>query len=331
LRLSERELQQANEWRVNQANILMFEDLLKQASQLLDYQGETNSVSRQQNAEDAKALEKALHPLKSWGDPIITGALIAEVNGEYMFQDRKQIIVSEDKQCSVETSWWRKGKWFILPQAAFAERHQLKWAIQEMSDADLVRVEEGRFPWYDITWTKKPLGFSVIMARSGNDTYVSSIQDHKNSEKGVTISHQIVEVNGMNVCGKKHADITRLIIETPPPVTIRFQHRFHTMPKYKMDQILSASPNDQYWVKENKREHMQVSFQREQERFLRIFLRTWLHLPNSTSQHWLCVEDTRTLQTDIFEDMLLHRLDYIHVDDEEDNSFSFGGIELDFD
>ena len=28
-----------------------------------------------------------------------------------------------------------------------------------------------------------------------------------------------------------------------------------------MDQILSASPNDQYWVKENKREHMQVSFQ----------------------------------------------------------------------
>ena len=51
LRLSVRELQQANEWRINQANILMFEDLLRQASQLLDYQGETNSDSRQQNAE----------------------------------------------------------------------------------------------------------------------------------------------------------------------------------------------------------------------------------------------------------------------------------------
>merc|ERR1719457_490494 len=147
----------------------MFEELLRQASQILDPRGELNSAS-QQHAEDAKALEKALHPLKSWGDPIITGALIAEVNGEYMFQDRKQIIVSEDKQCSVETSWWRKGRWFILPKAAYSERHQLKWAIQEMSDADLTRVEEGRFPWYDITWTKKPL---------------------------------IVEVNGINVCGRK--------------------------------------------------------------------------------------------------------------------------------
>merc|ERR1719354_979297 len=230
----------------------MFEELLRQASQILDPRGELNSAS-QQHAEDAKALEKAFHPLKSWGDPIIRGALIAEVNGEYMFQERKQIIVSEDEQQRVATSWWRKGRWFILPKAAYSETHQLKWAIQEMSDADLTRVEEGRFPWYDITWTKKPLGFSVIMARSGNDAHVSSIQDQKNHEKGVTVSHQIVEVNGINVCGRKHADITRLIMEIPPPVTIRFQHRFHSMPTYKMDQNLTASPFDQVWRKENKR------------------------------------------------------------------------------
>jgi len=78
---------------------------------------------------------------------------------------------------------------------------------------------------YTIQWSKKPLGFSIVMDTTGNNAYVSSIQEKRNVKKGLKLAAQIVEVNGTGTVGKKHQEILQIIKGVKPPVILRFQPR----------------------------------------------------------------------------------------------------------
>jgi len=78
---------------------------------------------------------------------------------------------------------------------------------------------------YTIEWAKKPLGFSIVMDTTGNNAYVSSIQEKANVKKGLKLAAQIVEVNGKATVGKKHQEILQVIKSVTPPVKLRFQPR----------------------------------------------------------------------------------------------------------
>jgi len=78
---------------------------------------------------------------------------------------------------------------------------------------------------YTIEWAKKPLGFSIVMDTTGNNAYVSSIQEKANVKKGLKLAAQIVEVNGEPTVGKKHQEILQVIKSVTPPVKLRFQPR----------------------------------------------------------------------------------------------------------
>jgi len=78
---------------------------------------------------------------------------------------------------------------------------------------------------YTIKWAKKPLGFSIVMDTTGNNAYVSSIQEKANVKKGLKLAAQIVEVNGNPTVGKKHQEILSIIKSVTPPVVLRFQPR----------------------------------------------------------------------------------------------------------
>jgi len=78
---------------------------------------------------------------------------------------------------------------------------------------------------YTIQWGKKPLGFSIVMDTTGNNAYVSSIQEKANVKKGLKLAAQIVDVNGTATVGKKHQEILSIIKSVTPPVKLRFQPR----------------------------------------------------------------------------------------------------------
>jgi len=78
---------------------------------------------------------------------------------------------------------------------------------------------------YTIEWGKKPLGFSIVMDTTGNNAYVSSIQEKLNVKKGLKLAAQIVDVNGTGTVGKKHQEILSIIKSVTPPVVLRFQPR----------------------------------------------------------------------------------------------------------
>jgi len=93
-------------------------------------------------------------------------------------------------------------------------------AEQQISDATY--HDDGS---YTITWSRKPLGFSIVMDTTGNNAYVSSIQEKRNVKKGLKLAAQIVEVNGNATVGKKHQEILQIIKGVVPPVVLRFQPR----------------------------------------------------------------------------------------------------------
>jgi len=78
---------------------------------------------------------------------------------------------------------------------------------------------------YEITWDKKPLGFSIVMDTTGKNAYVSSIQNNHNVKKGLKLAAQIIEINGNNQKDKKHADILTAIKGAQLPITLKFQPR----------------------------------------------------------------------------------------------------------
>jgi len=93
-------------------------------------------------------------------------------------------------------------------------------AEQKISDAQY--HDDGS---YTIQWSRKPLGFSIVMDTTGNNAYVSSIQEKRNVKKGLKLAAQIVEVNGKGTVGKKHQEILQIIKGVKPPVILRFQPR----------------------------------------------------------------------------------------------------------
>jgi len=93
-------------------------------------------------------------------------------------------------------------------------------AEQKISDATY--HDDGS---YTIQWSRKPLGFSIVMDTTGNNAYVSSIQEKRNVKKGLKLAAQIVEVNGKGTVGKKHQEILQIIKGVQPPVILRFQPR----------------------------------------------------------------------------------------------------------
>jgi len=95
-------------------------------------------------------------------------------------------------------------------------------AEAEQKIVDAVYHQDGS---YTIEWAKKPLGFSIVMDTTGNNAYVSSIQEKANVKKGLKLAAQIVEVNGKATVGKKHQEILQVIKSVTPPVKLRFQPR----------------------------------------------------------------------------------------------------------
>lgn len=78
---------------------------------------------------------------------------------------------------------------------------------------------------YSITWSQKPLGFSIVMDTTGRNAYVSSIQKQDNLKKGLKLAAQIIQINGQNVKQKKHGDILAAIKDATLPMTLTFQPR----------------------------------------------------------------------------------------------------------
>lgn len=90
-----------------------------------------------------------------------------------------------------------------------------------MADA----AEENKNGEYEITWQKKPLGFSIVMDTSGKNAYVSSIQVAGNLKKGLKLAAQIIEINGEKVKDLKHSEILTKIKNASQPITLKFQPR----------------------------------------------------------------------------------------------------------
>jgi len=78
---------------------------------------------------------------------------------------------------------------------------------------------------YEITWAKKPLGFSIVMDTTGRNAYVSSIQKQENLTKGLKLAAQIIKINGQDAKQKKHGAILELIKQATLPMTLTFQPR----------------------------------------------------------------------------------------------------------
>jgi hypothetical protein len=76
---------------------------------------------------------------------------------------------------------------------------------------------------YEITFTERPLGFSVIMDTRGNNAIVSSIQTDQNDELGLKIASRMYEVNGKRVDGLKHKQILSIIASCECPFFIVFK------------------------------------------------------------------------------------------------------------
>lgn len=78
---------------------------------------------------------------------------------------------------------------------------------------------------YQITWEKKPLGFSIVMDTTGKNAYVSSIQAKSNEEKGLKLAAQIIYINKEDVRGVKHQEILKKIKGATLPMTLAFHPR----------------------------------------------------------------------------------------------------------
>jgi len=78
---------------------------------------------------------------------------------------------------------------------------------------------------YEITWSAKPLGFSIVMDTTGRNAYVSSIQKQENLQKGLKLAAQIIKINGDDVKQAKHGEILQKIREATLPMTLTFQPR----------------------------------------------------------------------------------------------------------
>jgi len=98
---------------------------------------------------------------------------------------------------------------------------------------------------YPITWTAKPLGFSIVMDTTGKNAYVSSIQKEDNLRKGLKLAAQIVSINGTDVRNMKHSSILEVIRKATLPMTLVFQPRsFANEPKEGAAEVNEEKKSD---------------------------------------------------------------------------------------
>jgi len=77
---------------------------------------------------------------------------------------------------------------------------------------------------YSITYTGKPLGFTVIQDRKGNNARVRKINTLKDRMETPQIGSYVTAVSGKNVFGEPHKDIVALINEAGFPLEVQFRH-----------------------------------------------------------------------------------------------------------
>ena len=77
----------------------------------------------------------------------------------------------------------------------------------------------------EITFNKRPLGFSVIMDCDNKNAFVSNIQNEEleNEGLGLKIGSKFHEINGKRVDGLRHKDILKLINNQTIPFYIVFK------------------------------------------------------------------------------------------------------------
>jgi len=77
---------------------------------------------------------------------------------------------------------------------------------------------------YSILYTGKPLGFTVIQDREGNNARVRKINKRKERMEAPQIGSYVAAVSGMDVFGEPHKDIIELINAAGFPLEVRFRH-----------------------------------------------------------------------------------------------------------
>lgn len=88
--------------------------------------------------------------------------------------------------------------------------------------AEVVTKQAGT---YQITWESKPLGFSIVMDTTGNNAYVSSIQNTRNVDNGLRLAAQIIAIGNNDVEDMKHDQILGMIKKATCPLTLTFRQR----------------------------------------------------------------------------------------------------------
>jgi len=77
---------------------------------------------------------------------------------------------------------------------------------------------------YSILYTAKPLGFTVIQDREGNNARVRKISKRKERMETPQIGSYITGVSGKDVFGEPHKDIIELINDAGFPLEVQFRH-----------------------------------------------------------------------------------------------------------
>jgi len=76
---------------------------------------------------------------------------------------------------------------------------------------------------YTIAFQSKPLGFTVVQDREGNNAKVSKINKKKAVDAGVKIGSYVTAVNNVNVFGSEHREIISTINEADFPIILKFR------------------------------------------------------------------------------------------------------------
>ena len=76
---------------------------------------------------------------------------------------------------------------------------------------------------YTVAFQSKPLGFTVVQDREGNNAKVSKINKKKAVDAGVKIGSYVTAVNNLYVFGLGHRNIISVINKAEFPITLRFR------------------------------------------------------------------------------------------------------------
>lgn len=76
---------------------------------------------------------------------------------------------------------------------------------------------------YTIAFQSKPLGFTVVQDREGNNARVSKINKKKAVDAGVKIGSYVTAVNNVHVFGSEHREIISTINEADFPIILKFR------------------------------------------------------------------------------------------------------------